>query len=137
MKEEIETLNCYNKLLPKWTAIIVAIVGISVAFFISTTSWVFYFWLAICTLFIIKTLRQKKETIPAISISKEGIKLENSKFYTFKEIKSVKAYSKNKLKFRSIDFKLLLTNGSEIEFSVDNLDVKPQKILDIINNMIK
>ena len=43
------------------------------------------------------------------------------------------AFSKNRLRFRSVSFKLYLKSGSEVEFSVDNLDVKPQKLLDAIN----
>jgi hypothetical protein len=133
MTNEQEILNCYVKLFPKWIAFVVLAVGVFGAFFLSPTSWVFYFWIGICLLFIIKTLTQKKEKNPVVSIGEKGIQLSNDRFYPYTEIIKVMAFSKKKLQFRTISFKLYLKNGSQIEFSVDNLDVKPQKMLDAIN----
>jgi len=84
-------------------------------------------------LFIYMTFSQKKGTIPRLEIADKGIRLDNENFYSFNDITKVMAFSRNRLKFRSISFKLYLKNGSHVEFPVDNLDVKPQLILDSIN----
>jgi hypothetical protein len=130
-------LNCYTKPFPKWTVIPVSVVGIIVLYFLPPTSFVFYIWILLCVLFIYKTLSQKPEKEPVISILTDGIKLKDNTFYGYNDIKKVMAFSKNKFKFRSIEFKLFLNDGSHVDFSVDNLDVKPQQILDTINSNLK
>ena len=137
MSNESEILNCYTKLFPKWMAYVVLAVGIIGAFFISPTSWVFYLWISLCLLLIIKTLTQKPETEPQIVIGEKGIQLHGNEYYPYDNIQKVMAYSANKFKFRSISFKLFLINQSQVEFSVDDLDVKPQRILDAINTKIR
>lgn len=137
MEENINTISCYEKLIPKWIALLVLAIGITVTFFLSFSSWVFYFWIIICCLFIYKTLTQKKDENPKLEISENGIKINDKDFYSFNDIIKVMAFSKKKLQFRSISFTLYLKNGSQTEFSVDNLDVKPQLLLDTINARIK
>lgn len=133
MKENTNTISSYEKLIPKWVAAVVGVIGITLAFFISPSSWAFYFWIIICGLFIYKTLTQKKDENPKLEISETGIKIDNKDFYNFMEITKVMAFSKKRLRFRSISFILYLKNGAQVEFPVDNLDIKPQLILDTIN----
>ncbi len=137
MTKEENTLNCYTKLIPKWIAIVVFIVGIIGIYFVPVTSVAFYLWIGLCLLVIVKTLTQKQEKTPALSLEETGIQLENKQFYPYKEIEKVMAYSENKMKFRSINFKLYLKKGTNVVFCVDNLNVKPQHILDVINEKIR
>ena len=137
MTTEANTINCYTKLLPKWTALIVLAFGITVAFFLPATSLVFYLLLGMCALFIIKTLSQKPETRPVLVLGESGIQLSESEFYPYKEIEKVLAFSEKRLRFRSVSFKLLLKQGKQVVFCVDNLNTKPQFLLDTINSRIK
>jgi len=137
MTNEVNALNCYTKLLPKWIAIIVFIVGFFGTYAFPVTSWAFYLWIGLCLAVIVKTLTQKQEKEPLIVIGEMGIQLENKQFYTFNEIEKVMAFSNKKLKFRSVNFKLYLKKGNQIEFCVDDLNIKPQRILDVINERLK
>jgi hypothetical protein len=137
MTKEDNTLNCYTKLFPKWIAYVVLAVGIAGAFVIPVTSFAFYIWIGLCGLFIVKTLTQKPQNEPVIVLAKNGIQLSNNQFYTYKEIEKVMAFSVKRLRFRTINFKLYLKKGNQIEFCVDNLNVKPQHLLDVINERIK
>lgn len=134
---ETETLSCYTKLFPKWVAYAAIAVGIAVVYFLSFSSWVTYLWIFLCTLMVVKIFTQKPETKPVVVVGETGIQLNDSKFYPYQNIEKVMAYSKNKFKFRSVSFKLFLNNHSQVEFSVDDLNVKPQRILDAINAKIK
>jgi len=137
MTNEVNALICYTKLLPKWIAIIVFIVGFFGTYAFPVTSWAFYLWIGLCLAVIVKTLTQKQEKEPLIVIGEMGIQLENKQFYTFNEIEKVMAFSNKKLKFRSVNFKLYLKKGNQIEFCVDDLNIKPQRILDVINERLK
>ena len=131
------TLNCYTKLLPKWVALVVFLVGIAGIYALPVTSLAFYLWEGLCLIIIVKTMTQKQEKEPLIVIDEIGIKLDNKQFYSFKEIEKVMAYSSKKMKFRSVNFKLFLKKGNQVEFCVDDLNIKPQHILDVINERIK
>lgn len=133
MKDEPGGINCRERLIPKWIAIVVAVVCVTGLFFIPPTSYAFYLWIGLCVLFIIKTLMQKPDLYPVLIIGSQGVRLSDSAFYPYSEIEKVLAFSKNKLRFRSVSFRLYLRDGRKVEFSVDNLDVKPQKLLDAIN----
>ena len=111
--------------------------GIAGAFVIPVTSTAFYIWIGLCGLFIAKTLTQKPQIEPVIVLEETGIQLNNKQFYPYKEIEKVMAFSTNRLRFRTINFKLYLKQGTPVEFCVDNLDVKPQYLLDVINERIK
>ena len=137
MINQDKALNCYTKLFPKWTAIVVFVVGIIGMYFLPATSVVFYLWLGLCSLFIVKTLTQKQEKEPVLVVGENGIQLQNDQFYPFSEIEKVMAFSSKKLKFRSISFKLYFKKGAPVEFCVDDLNVKPQYLLDVINEKIK
>ena len=137
MTKEDNTLNCYMKLFPKWIAYVVLAVGIAGAFVIPVTSAAFYLWIGLCGLFIAKTLTQKPQNEPVIVLAETGIQLNNKQFYPYKEIEKVMAFSTKKLRFRTLNFKLYLKQGTPVEFCVDNLDVKPQHLLDVINEKIK
>ena len=131
------TLSCYTKLFPKWIAYVVLAAGIAGAVIIPITSAAFYIWIGLCGLFIAKTLTQKPQNEPVIILAETGIQLDNKQFYPYKEIEKVMAFSTKKLRFRTINFKLYLKQGIPVEFCVDNLDVKPQRLLDVINEKIK
>jgi len=137
MTKEDNTLNCYMKLFPKWIAYVVLVAGITGAFVIPVTSAAFYIWIGLCGLLIAKTLTQKPKNEPVIVLAETGIQLGNDQFYPYNEIEKVMAFSVKRLRFYSINFKLYLKKGNQIEFSVDNLNVKPQHILDVINEKIK
>ena len=113
------------------------IVGFFGTYAFPVTSWAFYLWIGLCLAVIVKTLTQKQEKEPLIVIGEMGIQLENKQFYTFNEIEKVMAFSNKKLKFRSVNFKLYLKKGNQIEFCVDDLNIKPQRILDVINERLK
>jgi|GEM_PF-2734640 len=133
MNDEPGAINCREKLIPKWVAMLVAVVCVTGLFFIPPTSFAFYLWIALCALFIVKTWTQKPDKDPVLIIGDQGVRLSDAAFYPYSEVEKVMAFSKNRLRFRSVSFKLYLKSGSEVEFSVDNLDVKPQKLLDAIN----
>ncbi|ADQ79248.1 hypothetical protein Palpr_1100 [Paludibacter propionicigenes WB4] len=137
MTKEDNTLNCYMKLFPKWIAYVVLAVGIAGAFIIPVASVAFYIWIGLCGLFIAKTLTQEAPKEPVISLTETGVQLDNKQFYPYKEIEKVMAFSTKRLRFRTINFKLYLKKGTPVEFCVDNLDVKPQYLLDVINERIK
>jgi hypothetical protein len=137
MTKDNNTLNCYTKLFPKWIAYVVLAVGIAFAFFIPVTSAAFYIWIGLCGLFIAKILTQKPESEPVIILAETGIQLANNQFYSYNEIEKVMAFSVKRLRFYSINFKLYLKKGKQVEFSVDNLNVKPQYLLDSINERIR
>jgi hypothetical protein len=133
MKDEPGAINCREKLVPKWIAILVAVVCVTGLFFIPPSSYAFYLWIALSGLFILKTFTQKPDLHPSLIIGNHGVRLSDSAFYPYSEIEKVMAFSKNKLRFRSVSFRLYLKDGRKVEFNVDNLDVKPQKLLDAIN----
>lgn len=137
MTKENSTLNCYIKLFPKWIAYVVLAASIAGALIIPVTSAAFYIWIGLCGLFIMKILTQKPQNEPVIVLEETGIQLENKQFYPYKEIEKVMAFSVKRLRFRSINFKIYLKKGKQIEFCVDNLNVKPQYLLDVINEKIK
>lgn len=137
MTKDESTLSCYTKLFPKWIAYLVLAICIAGALFIPVSSVGFYIWIGLCGLFIVKTLTQKPQNDPVIVLNETGIQLENKQFYTYKEIEKVMAFSVKRLRFRSISFKLYLKRGKQVEFTVDNLTVKPQLLLDAINARIK
>lgn len=137
MKEESNAINCRPKLIPKWIIFIALGVGTVGAFFIPATSWVFYLWIILIILFVIKTLTQKPDINPILIIGQKGVKLSNTQFYPYSEIEKVMVFSKTKFKFRSLTFTLFLKNGAKVDFCVDDLDQKPQLLLDTINNNIK
>lgn len=137
MTKEDSTLNCYIKLFPKWIAYVVLVACIAGAVIIPVTSAAFYIWIGLCGLFIAKTLTQKPQNEPVIVLAETGIQLGNKQFYPYNEIDKVMAFSVKRLRFYSINFKLYLKKGNQIEFSVDNLNVKPQHLLDVINEKIK
>lgn len=137
MTKDNNTLNCYIKLFPKWIAYVVLTACIAGAFIIPVTSAAFYIWIGLCGLFIVKTLTQEPQNKPVIVLAETGIQLDNKQFYPYKEIEKVMAFSVKRLRFRTISFKLYLKQGTSVEFCVDNLDVKPQHLLDVINEKIK
>ncbi|HLP05803.1 MAG TPA: hypothetical protein VK152_10275 [Paludibacter sp.] len=137
MTTKDNTLNCHAKPFPKWIAFVVLAAGIAGAFFIPVTSAGFYIWTSLCALFIIKTLTQETQKEPVIALTDSGILLDGNRFYPYKEIEKVMAFSSKRLRFRSISFKLYLRRSKPVEFCVDNLDIKPQHLLDAINEKIK
>ncbi|MDD4990954.1 MAG: hypothetical protein PHR83_01870 [Paludibacter sp.] len=137
MTKENNTLYCYIKLFPKWIAYVVLAAGIAGAFVIPVTSIAFYIWIGLCGLFIAKTLTQETPKEPVIALTETGVQLDNKQFYPYKEIEKVMAFSTKRLRFRTINFKLYLKQGAPVEFNVDNLNVKPQYLLDVINEKIR
>lgn len=137
MTDEQNAINCYTKLVPKWIAIIAMGIAIATFIFIPTHSLAFYLVIGMCAILIVKTLTQKPETNPVIILSEAGIRISDTEFYSYNEIEKVLAFSEKRLRFRSISFKLLLKQDRQAIFCVDNLDVKPQFLLDTINNRIK
>ncbi len=137
MPKEDNTLNCYLKLFPKWIAYVVLVAGIAGIVIIPITSAAFYIWICLCGLLIAKILTQEPQNSPIISLTETGIQLGDKQFYPYNEIDKVMAFSVKRLRFYSINFKLYLKKGTQIEFSVDNLNVKPQHLLDVINEKIK
>ncbi len=137
MTKEDNTLNCYIKPFPRWIAYVVLAAGIAGTVFIPVTSAAFYIWIGLCGLFIAKILTQKPQNEPVIVLAETGIQLDDKQFYPYNEIDKVMAFSVKRLRFYSINFKLYLKKGNQIEFNVDNLNVKPQHLLDVINEKIK
>lgn len=137
MTKEDNTLNCYLKLFPKWIAYVVLAAGIAGIVFIPVTSVAFYIWVGLCGLLIAKIFTQRPQNEPVIVLAETGIQLDNKQFYPYNEIDKVMAFSVKRLRFYSINFKLYLKEGNQIEFNVDNLNVKPQYLLDVINEKIR
>ena len=137
MTKEDNTLNCYLKLVPKWIACVVLAAGIAGIVFIPVTSVAFYIWVGLCGLLIAKIFTQRPQNEPVIVLAETGIQLDNKQFYPYNEIDKVMAFSVKRLRFYSINFKLYLKEGNQIEFNVDNLNVKPQYLLDVINEKIR
>lgn len=128
---------CYSKPVPKWVGLIVLAVGTTGALFIPTNSSALYILVGLCSLFLFKTFTQKPEVIPVLTIGTQGVQIAMDEFYPYTEIEKVLAFSEKRMRFRSVNFKLYLKEGKQVEFCVDNLTVKPQRLLDAINEKIK
>lgn len=137
MTQNNNEIICYTKPVPKWMLLIVLAVAITGIIFLPATSLALYILVGLCGIFTFKTLTQKPEVTPVLTIGTQGIQIAQDSFYPYSEIERVIAFSNKKMRFRSISFKLYLKKGKQVEFCVDNLTTKPQRLLDAINEKIK